>query len=266
MIHRYADATRGPSAVAGSLAHMAPRSHAHRFRLVRCLLVVPALLLPPLLTSAGPVAAVGPVAGALDQPDPVGVWPLQPEPEVVEGFDPPETPYGVGHRGVDLLGRVGQPVRAALPGTISFTGRIAGIAMVTVDHGATRTTYQPVTPRVAVGDAVTAGATIGQLDAWGSHCFPRTCLHWGWIEGETYLDPLRLVGAGPVRLLPLWRAEPLPARALTLRSSARGTSSRGTAPFAASLLPYRAWRSLLRLTGPFDVRWRGSLDHYQRVR
>lgn len=35
-----------------------------------------------------------------------------------------------------------------------------------------------------------------------SHCFPRACLHWGWLRGETYLDPLELVGAGPVRLVP----------------------------------------------------------------
>ena len=49
--------------------------------------------------------------------DPVGVWPLQPEPEVVRPFDPPDSPYGAGHRGVDLLGHVGQPVLAALPGT-----------------------------------------------------------------------------------------------------------------------------------------------------
>ena len=44
---------------------------------------------------------------------------------------------------------------------------------------------------------------IGHLAAPGSHCPPRACLHWGWLRGETYLDPLRLVGAAPVRLLPL---------------------------------------------------------------
>ena len=49
---------------------------------------------------------------------------------------------------------------------------------------------------------------MGTLELPGSHCFPRACLHWGWLEGETYLDPLRLVGAGPVRLLPLWRPAP----------------------------------------------------------
>jgi murein DD-endopeptidase MepM/ murein hydrolase activator NlpD len=142
-------------------------------------------------------------------PDPVGVWPLQPQPEVVRGFDPPDSPYGAGHRGVDLLGTVGQPVRAALPGTVTFAGPLAGRGVVVVDHGATRTTYEPVTATVAVGALVAAGAPVGSLDLGGSHCFPRACLHWGWIEGETYLDPLRRVGPGPVRLLPLWRDEPV---------------------------------------------------------
>jgi hypothetical protein len=44
------------------------------------------------------------------------------------------------------------------------------------------------------------------------HCFPATCLHWGLIVGETYVDPLTLVGGGPVRLLPLWRDEPATLR------------------------------------------------------
>ena len=46
------------------------------------------------------------------------------------------------------------------------------------------------------------GALIGTLQPMSSHCFPRACLHWGLLRGETYLDPLTLVGAGPVRLLP----------------------------------------------------------------
>lgn len=141
--------------------------------------------------------------------DPAGVWPLVPEPEVVAGFDPPADPWAAGHRGVDLLGSAGQPVRAALPGTISWGGVLAGRGVVVVSHGDTRTTYEPVDATVALGAAVAAGERIGTLSAAGSHCLPRSCLHWGWIQGETYLDPLRLVGAGPVRLLPLWRAEPV---------------------------------------------------------
>jgi murein DD-endopeptidase MepM/ murein hydrolase activator NlpD len=160
-----------------------------------------------LLTLIAALLVPSPASAA--ETDPVGVWPLVPEPEVVTGFDPPDSPWGAGHRGVDLLGTVGQPVRAALPGRVTWAGVLAGRGVVVVDHGTTRTTYEPVDATVAVGASVAAGDRIGRLTLPGSHCLPRACLHWGWIEGETYLDPLRLVGEGPVRLLPLWREEPL---------------------------------------------------------
>ena len=174
--------------------------------------------------------ALSPLA---DHVDPVGVWPLQPEPEVVRPFDPPDSPYGAGHRGVDLLGRAGQPVLAALPGTVTYAGLLAGRGVVVVDHGTTRTTYEPVTATVAVGTPVAAGSAVGTLELAGSHCFPRTCLHWGWLEGETYLDPLRLVGVGPVRLLPLWRDEPV-ARTPAMSGVGYSISRTGSPPMLAS--------------------------------
>ncbi len=178
----------------------------HRIRIASLVPVVLSVVLG--LSLAGPAVALGEPAS-----DPVGVWPLQPEPEVVAGFDPPDSPYAAGHRGVDLAGAVGQVVRAALAGRITYAGSLAGRGVVVVDHGATRTTYEPVTASVSLGDRVARGDPIGTLQLGGSHCFPRACLHWGWIEGETYLDPLRLVGLGPVRLLPLWGlwgADPAP--------------------------------------------------------
>jgi murein DD-endopeptidase MepM/ murein hydrolase activator NlpD len=147
--------------------------------------------------------------GAVAETDPAGTWPLRPEPPVVRGFDPPDSPYAAGHRGVDLLGSPGQTVHAALGGTVTYAAPLFGRGVVVVGHGATRTTYEPVTATVAVGQPVVLGARIGTLELSGSHCFPRACLHWGWVSGDTYLDPLRLVGAGPVRLLPLWRDEPV---------------------------------------------------------
>jgi murein DD-endopeptidase MepM/ murein hydrolase activator NlpD len=179
-------------------------------------------LLSPLALAAALWCAAVPAAAADEQPR--GEWPLRPRPEVIERFDPPDSPYGAGHRGVDLLGQVGQPVHAALGGTVTYAGMLAGRGVVVVDHGATRTTYEPVSASVTLGTSVTAGSRIGRLELPGSHCFPRSCLHWGWIAGDTYLDPLRLVGAGPVRLLPLWRAEPVV-----------GTVSRGLASSVPAL-------------------------------
>ncbi len=133
----------------------------------------------------------------------LGVWPLEPRPAIVARFAPPATTYGPGHRGVDLRGGLGQRVGSALPGVVSFAGRIAGRGVVVVQHGATRTTYEPVAATVPVGTAVSAGQPVGTLELFGSHCFPRACLHWGWLRGDVYLDPLGLLGMLTVRLLPL---------------------------------------------------------------
>jgi murein DD-endopeptidase MepM/ murein hydrolase activator NlpD len=151
------------------------------------------LLLSVLLAAPG---------GARADPAGPAVWPLDPEPVVVTRFDPPEEPWGPGHRGVDLLGRPGQAVHTALAGTVGFAGTIAGRGVVVVDHGATRTTYEPVAPAVAFGEVLSTGAVIGSLQTGLSHCFPRTCLHWGLLDGAQYLDPLSLLGMAPVRLLP----------------------------------------------------------------
>ena len=169
--------------------------------------------------------------------DSTGSWPLRPRPDVVSGFDRPESAWGPGHRGVDLVGHPGQPVRSALDGTVSFAGTIAGRPVVVVDHGPTRTTYEPVSTALSPGDPVDEGDRLGTLVLPGSHCFPRTCLHWGWLRGETYLDPLLLVGAGPVRLLPLGGlpVSPLPP---PLASAA------ASPPVAA---PYVRWEPLARV-------------------
>lgn len=161
------------------------------------------LLLLLVLVTLPLAVAVPAVADPSPAPSRHGVWPLPPRPDVVDGFDPPATPWGSGHRGVDLGGHVGQEVHTALAGTITFASRLAGRGVVVVDHGGVRTTYEPVSATVQVGDRVAKGAVIGTLQRASSHCFPRACLHWGLIRGETYLDPLTLVGAGPIRLLPL---------------------------------------------------------------
>ena len=160
---------------------------------------LPVLLVLLLLTLAAPAAVA-----SMPAEEPAGVWPLSPEPTVVHGFDPPDVTWGAGHRGVDLLGATGQRVRSALPGRVAYVGTIAGVGVVVVDHGAVRTTYQPVEAGVARGEQVDAGDAIGALEWFGTHCLPAACLHWGLIEGDRYLDPLTLVGGPrPVRLLPL---------------------------------------------------------------
>ena len=130
-------------------------------------------------------------------------WPLGGTPTVVRRFDPPPQPWLAGHRGVDLAGAPGEPVRAAGAGVVVFAGMLAGRGVVSVAHdGGLRTTYEPVVPAVLAGERVELGALLGTL-ATGHAGYPGTCLHWGLRSGSTYLDPLSLVGLGRVRLLPL---------------------------------------------------------------
>lgn len=162
-----------------------------------------------------------------------GVWPLAPRPRVVAGFDPPLTVYGPGHRGVDLAGSPGQVVRAAAAGRVTFAGSVGGRGVVVVDHGGTRTTYEPVHASVGVGTLMRAGEPIGTLQAFGSHCWPDVCLHWGLLQGEVYLDPLTLLGAGPVRLLPLLGSAGAPTGSVAAQARPVGVPA-GT-PVAAGL-------------------------------
>lgn len=166
-----------------------------------------------LVASVGAVAgaAVPPAPGdglALTSPGPWG-WPLEPAPAVARRFEPSPTPWGAGHRGVDLVATAGQPVLAAGAGVVSFSGVVAGRGVVTVTHrGGLRTTYEPVRTRVPAGTTVLTGTPIGRVDVTPGHCAPATCLHWGLVRGSgpaaIYVDPLTLLpgAAGPPVLLP----------------------------------------------------------------
>ncbi|MFI6096605.1 M23 family metallopeptidase [Lentzea sp. NPDC051213] len=128
-------------------------------------------------------------------------WPLPPPHPVVRTFHAPATPFGPGHRGVDLAGAEGTPVLAAGDGVVVYAGAVAARTLVSVEHrGGLRTTYEPVAPAVAAGRPVRRGEVLGHLQP--GHC-ASPCLHWGVRRGAEYLDPLRLVSPGRVRLLPL---------------------------------------------------------------
>jgi murein DD-endopeptidase MepM/ murein hydrolase activator NlpD len=127
-------------------------------------------------------------------------WPVTPA-TVVRSFEPYQR-FGPGHRGVDLAATPNQPVHSALPGVVTFAGRVAGRPVVVVRHSdGLRTTYLPVLPTVRVGDRVVGGEPIGRL-ATDLHCIQTSCLHWGARRGDTYLDPLTLLPQQVVLLPP----------------------------------------------------------------
>lgn len=169
------------------------------------LLAVGALLAGALLGTGGAVA--GPASAAPSPTAPVTstwAWPLPGPPPVTRPFDVLPHAYAAGHRGVDLRSAPGATVTAAGPGVVVFAGMVAGRPVVSVDHaGGLRTTYEPVDPVVAAGQAVARGSPLGTLAPGHAGCPVEACLHWGLRRGETYLDPLSLVEPPQIRLLPL---------------------------------------------------------------
>jgi murein DD-endopeptidase MepM/ murein hydrolase activator NlpD len=139
-------------------------------------------------------------------PPPAGVLrlPLPGPPVVTRPFAPPPRPWLPGHRGVDLAAAAGTTVRAAAAGVVVYAGVIAGRPVVSIAHaGGLRTTYEPVRPAVATGQRVAVGAVIGTLEPGHQGCPAAACLHWGARIGETYVDPMALLGPVQVRLKPL---------------------------------------------------------------
>jgi murein DD-endopeptidase MepM/ murein hydrolase activator NlpD len=137
--------------------------------------------------------------------------------QVARGFDPPEHPWEPGHRGVDLWSARGAAVVSPGAGVVTFTGKVAGKAVVVVTHpDGLRSSLEPVEATVPQGTTVRAGDVVGVLaqtpgDAANpDHCAAlappadgAACTHWGVRRGETYLDPLTLLGiAPPIVLLP----------------------------------------------------------------
>jgi murein DD-endopeptidase MepM/ murein hydrolase activator NlpD len=186
------------------------------------------LVLVALLGRAGPAAA------APEEPAvPGGGWPLAGAPRVLRPFEAPAHRYGPGHRGVDLAGRIGMPVLAALPGRVAFAGLVAGRGVVSVDTGGLRTTYEPVAAQVRAGEVVAVGDPLGVLTA-GSHC-RQPCLHWGLRSGQDYLDPLRTLGpADGLALVPGDRRDGVAeAAAERARLAQRATADLGAGWVAA---------------------------------
>ena len=146
----------------------------------------------------------GQVRGIGRQASPAAGWraPLTGRLKVTRPFVPPLSPYGPGHRGVDLAAPPGTALHSAGSGTVRFAARLAGRGVVVVDSGEIRTTYEPVRATVRVGQQVRAGDVIGLLDPGHPGCPEAACLHWGALRGQVYLDPLTLLQNERPRLLP----------------------------------------------------------------
>ena len=137
-------------------------------------------------------------------------WPIRGD--VIRYFDPPDTAYGSGHRGIDIAAPLGTMVRAAAGGVVAFAGPVAGGLFVSVDHpDGVRTTYSWLgSVEVHRGDGVARGQALG-TSGQGHLGLEPPHLHFGARVGEVYIDPMLLLERGS--LVGLVHLAPLEGRA-----------------------------------------------------
>lgn len=122
-----------------------------------------------------------------------------------ERFEAPSSPYGPGHRGIDLVVAAGTLVRAAAPGRVTWAGQVGGRLFVAIEDGELTTTYSMLSSvLVTEGQTVETGTFIGRT---GESHPGEPGLHLGVkLEGR-YVDPLDLLAPletdGAVHLIDL---------------------------------------------------------------
>jgi murein DD-endopeptidase MepM/ murein hydrolase activator NlpD len=134
------------------------------------------------------------------------LWPVTGP--VIRGFDPPDSPYGSGHRGIDIAAPYGTVVVAPAAGTVAFAGGVGGYLFLTIDHGGgLSSTYSWVSGvSVRKGDAVTPGEPIA-LSGGGHPGDTVPSLHFGVKLNGVYVDPMLYLQSADltsiIRLAPL---------------------------------------------------------------
>jgi murein DD-endopeptidase MepM/ murein hydrolase activator NlpD len=114
---------------------------------------------------------------------------------VIEGFDPPDTPFGSGHRGIDIATPVGTPVHAASAGVVTFAGPVGGRLFLTIDHGGgVESRYSFLSGLLARrGDTVSEGQVVARSGTGhAGDVVPN--LHLAVLLNDAYVDPLDYLG------------------------------------------------------------------------
>lgn len=147
-----------------------------------------------------------PIAPAL----PFGSWVWPVNGPVIRGFDPPDTPYGTGHRGIDVAVAPGTVIVAPGSGIVSFSGKVGGELFITIDHGGqlSSTCSWVSSSDVRKGEAVSQGQPIGTTGV-GHPGSTVPHLHFGVRLAGVYVDPLDYLA--PRGVEDLIRLVPIPA-------------------------------------------------------
>lgn len=148
------------------------------------------------------------LGGVLMPPAPPAVWewPTEGPHRILQDFQAPATPWGAGHRGLDLQA-TGPTVVAPLGGVVSFSGDVVDRGVLTITGpGGERVSLEPVTSELRSGDWVHSGEPIAELQ--GGHC-PQLCLHLGLRVGDSYRSPRLELGVGLRAVLLPWETQAL---------------------------------------------------------
>jgi len=156
---------------------------------------------------------------------------------VLRAFDAPSTPYGPGHRGVDLATDHGEGVRAAGAGVVEYAGTVAGTRHVVILHdNGWRTSYSYLAEllvsehrRVRAGEVI-ARCCYEPADVVDGH--HGGLLHFGLRVGDEYVDPMLLFSASDltelVHLAPAhgseWPSQPRSAIRMVLDTVGLGAT------------------------------------------
>jgi murein DD-endopeptidase MepM/ murein hydrolase activator NlpD len=141
------------------------------------------VLLLLLVTSLG-------LAGEVPAPA-TGLWTWPVAGPILRAFDPPDNPYGSGHRGIDIGATVGTPILAPAAGVVSFSGKVGGQLFLTIEHGGALQSTSSWLADVLVrkGDTVAEGQVVAHT-GWGHAADPLPHLHFSVRLGGAYVDPL----------------------------------------------------------------------------
>ncbi|MEO6506090.1 MAG: M23 family metallopeptidase [Terrimesophilobacter sp.] len=152
-------------------------------------------LVVPLLWSAAP-----PAAGAAPSPATQRWhWPVDPPWRVVKPFAAPATPFGPGHRGIDVAAPAGAVVYSPAAGEVYFAGVVVDRPTLSIRHpDGLMSSFEPVVSPLAAGDVVRRGEPVGTL--LPGHC-PATCLHFGVRLYGQYVSPLKYLWGIPHSVL-----------------------------------------------------------------
>jgi murein DD-endopeptidase MepM/ murein hydrolase activator NlpD len=147
------------------------------------------------------IAAAVPASGATWR------WPVVGA--IVHGYDPPETPFGAGHRGIDIAANVGATVVAPASGVVSFAGKVGGQRFVTIDHGSEILSTSSYVSEIIVhkGDVVSAGSPIALSGTGHPGSTLPAHLHFGIRVSGEYVDPMTFLA--PASVVDLIRLAPL---------------------------------------------------------